>query len=425
MALIVQKYGGTSVGNVERIKNVARRIVKKKLQGNKLVVVVSAMGDTTDELIDLAGQITNKPNEREMDMLLSTGEQISVALLAIAINQLGIKAVSFTGPQVGIITDSLHMKARILGINADRIKKAIKEDSVVIVAGFQGKTATEEITTLGRGGSDLTAVALAHALDADWCEIYTDVDGIYTADPRIVPDARKIEQISYDEILELASLGAKVMHSRSVEVGKKFDVPIYVRNSANNREGTLITKESKKMENIVVSGVALTEDEAKITLFRVADRPGVAAKIFATLADSNINVDMIIQNKTSTNKTDISFTVFKNELTKAMDVVKRIAKQMGVEEIHCDKNIAKVSIVGVGMRSHSGVASRMFGCLAKRRINIDMISTSEIKISCVVDGRKGREAVREIHKEFDLGDKKKALRQKASELKEKAERVGV
>jgi len=425
MALIVQKYGGSSVGNVERIKNVARRIVKKKKQGNKLVVVVSAMGDTTDELINLAEQITNKPNEREMDMLLSTGEQISVALLAIAINQLGIRAVSFTGPQVGIITDSFHMKARILGVNADRIKKAISEDSVVIVAGFQGKTVSEEITTLGRGGSDLTAVALAHALQADLCEIYTDVDGIYTADPRIVPDARKIEQISYDEILELASLGAKVMHSRSVEVGKKFSVPIYVRNSGNNNEGTLITKESKKMENIVVSGVALTEDEAKITLFGVPDRPGIAAKIFATLAESNINIDMIIQNKTSTKTTDISFTVFKNELNKTMDVVKRSAKQMGFAEIDCDKNIAKVSVVGVGMRSHSGVASRMFGCLARKKINIDMISTSEIKISCVVDGRKGREAVRAIHAEFDLGDKKKKLQKKAKQFKKTAEKVGV
>lgn len=425
MALIVQKYGGSSVGNVERIKNVARRIVKKKREGNKLVVVVSAMGDTTDELIELAGQITSKPNEREMDMLLSTGEQISVALLAIAINQLGVKAVSFTGPQVGIITDSLHMKARILGINAERIKKTLSENAVIIVAGFQGKTVSEEITTLGRGGSDLTAVALAHALQAKACEIYTDVDGIYTADPRIVPDARKIEQISYDEILELASLGAKVMHSRSVEVGKKFNVPIYVRNSANFKEGTLITKESKKMENIVVSGVALTEDEAKITLFRVPDRPGIAARIFATLADANVNIDMIIQNKTSTNKTDISFTVFKNELGKAMDVVKKEAKVLGVEEIHCDKNIAKVSVVGVGMRSHSGVASRMFGCLAKKKINIDMISTSEIKISCVVDGRKGRDAVRAIHNEFDLGDKKKKLQKKASQIKESAEKVGV
>ncbi len=407
MALIVQKYGGSSVGNVDRIKNVARRIVKKKAQGHQLVVVVSAIGDTTDDLIDLASKITKNPSTREMDMLLSTGEQISVSLLAIAIQQLGVKAISFTGPQVGIITDKYHSKARILDINAERIQKALKEGHVVIVAGFQGKTVSDEITTLGRGGSDLTAVALAKVLKAKQCEIYTDVDGVYTADPRIVPDAKKIDVISYEEILELASLGAKVMHSRSIEVGKKFNVPIYVRNSGNNREGTLITKESKKMEDVVVSGVALMEDEAKITIFKVPDRPGVAARLFATLSEANINIDMIIQNKTSTNTTDISFTVFKNELNRALPVVKKAVAQLGAEKIDVDGNIAKVSVVGVGMRSHAGVASKMFGCLARKKINIDMISTSEIKISCVINGAKGKEAVREIHKEFGLGSGKK------------------
>lgn len=405
MPLIVQKYGGSSVANVERIKNVARRVVQAKKQGNNVVVVVSALGDTTDELIELAMQITQDPDVREMDMLLSTGEQVSVALLAMAIHQLGVKAVSFTGPQVGIITDQFHTKARILGINTERIQKALKQEHIVIVAGFQGKTVSEEITTLGRGGSDLTAVALAQALKAKHCEIYTDVDGIFTADPRIVQDAQKIEQISYEEILELASLGAKVMHSRSIEVGKKFNVPIYVRNSMNHREGTLITKETRKMEEVLVSGVALTEDEAKVTLFKVPDKPGVAARIFKKLADSNINIDMIIQNKTETQTTDISFTVFKNELSRALPVVRQAAKEVQAKHIVCDENIAKVSVVGVGMRSHSGVASKMFGALARKKINIDMISTSEIKISCVVDGKKGKEAVRVIHAEFGLGKK--------------------
>lgn len=407
MALIVQKFGGSSVANADRIKRVAARIAKNHKAGNKVVVVVSAMGDMTDDLITLAEQITKNPNDREMDMLLSTGEQVSVALLALAIHELGVKAMSFTGPQVGILTDKFHTKARILDVNGDCIKKALKEGNVVIVAGFQGKTATGEITTLGRGGSDLTAVALAHALKAEYCEIYTDVDGVYTADPRVVEDARKIEQISYDECLELASLGAKVMHSRSVEVGKKFNVPIYVRNSAHEGEGTLITKETKNMEDILVSGVALAEDEAKITLFQVPDKPGVAAEIFASLAKANINVDMIIQNKTQTNSTDISFTVFKNELSKALPAVKKLAKEMEVKDMTCDENIAKVSIVGVGMKSHSGIAARMFAALARKKINIQMISTSEIKVSCIIDAKSGKDALKEIHNEFKLGTGKK------------------
>jgi aspartate kinase len=403
VSLIVQKFGGSSVANVERIQNVARRVVKAKRAGNKIVVVVSALGDTTDDLITLANQISKNPSTREMDMLLSTGEQVSVALLAIAINELGEKAISFTGPQVGIVTDQFHTKARILDIDGDCITRALKAGNIVVVAGFQGMTPNGEITTLGRGGSDLTAVALAKALGAKHCEIYTDVDGIYTADPRIVPDARKIDVISYDEILELAALGAKVMHSRSVEVGKKFDVPIYVLHSQREVPGTLITKETKQMEEILVSGVALADDEAKVTIFQVPDVPGVAAKIFAKLAKANINIDMIIQNKTKTNATDLSFTVFKNELSRALPRVREVVQEVGAKDMTCDENVAKVSVVGVGMKAHSGIASRMFSALAKKKINIQMISTSEIKISCVVDGNKGKEALRAVHDEFELG----------------------
>ena len=403
MSLIVQKYGGSSVGDVSRIKRVARQIVARKRQGHKLVVVVSAMADTTDELIALSKQITNEPSERELDMLLATGEQVSVSLLAMAIHQEGEKAVSFTGPQVGIITDPFHTKARILDINTDRIQEALQKENVVIVAGFQGKTEGDEITTLGRGGSDLTAVALAKVLGSKQCEIYTDVDGIYTADPRICPDAKKLDTVSYDEILELASLGAQVMHSRSIEVGKKFNVPVWVKHSRRNGRGTLITKENRKMEEVVVSGVALNTSEAKVTIFRVPDRPGVASKIFKHLADANVNVDMIIQNKTQTRSTDISFTVAKGALSRTLRVVREAAKAVNAKHVSCDENIAKVSVVGVGMRSHSGVASKMFGALAKSRINIEMISTSEIKISCVVEGKRGKDAVRAIHKEFNLG----------------------
>ena len=403
----MQKFGGSSVANVERIQRVARRVAKTRKAGHQVVVVVSALGDTTDDLITLSEQITKNASDREMDMLLSTGEQVSMALLALAVQELGVKARSFTGAQVGIITDAFHTKARILGVNGECIKKALAEGNVVIVAGFQGKTDSGEITTLGRGGSDLTAVALAHALKAEYCEIYTDVDGIFTADPRVVEDARKVDQISYDEILELASLGAKVMHSRSVEVGKKFNVPIYVRNSAHEGPGTLITKETKKMEDILVSGVALAEDEAKITMFQVPDKPGVAAEIFAKLAKANVNVDMIIQNKTQTNATDLSFTVFKNELAKALPAVKKTAKEIGVKEVTCDEKIAKISVVGVGMKSHSGIAARMFAALANKRINIQMISTSEIKISCVIESARGKDALKEIHKEFGLGSGKK------------------
>ncbi|MBI4397903.1 MAG: aspartate kinase [Candidatus Omnitrophica bacterium] len=404
--ILVQKYGGSSVANIKKVKNVARRVVAAKRKGNQVVVVVSAPGDTTDELIDLAGKISKLPNRREMDMLLSTGEQMSVALLAMAIHELGEDAVSMTGYQVGIITDEVHGAAKIEDIDARRMKAELAKGKIVIVAGFQGKTANHEITTLGRGGSDLTAVALASVLKAKVCEIYTDVDGVYNADPRIVSNARKLPVISYDEMMEMASLGAKVMQSRSVEVGKKYDVPILVRNSMNNAEGTLITKENKKMEKVLVSGITLNEDEAKVTILKVPDKPGIAAKVFSKIAEGNINIDMIIQNKSTTNYTDISFTVFRSDLKRALPVIRKAAEAVKARGIQVDDNIAKVSLVGVGMKSHSGVAGKMFSALAEKGINIEMISTSEIKISCVVDGRRGKEAVRAIHKKFELGKKK-------------------
>jgi len=400
--LLVQKFGGSSVSSPQHIKRVARRVIETKRKGYRVVVVVSAMAETTDELEGLASRISNHPPEREMDMLLATGEQISISLLAIAIHSLGEEVVSLTGSQVGILTDTAHTKAKIVNIDVRRVKRALEQERIVIVAGFQGRTLEDEITTLGRGGSDLTAVALAKALDAKVCEIYTDVEGIYTADPRYVPEARKLKTISYDEMLEMAALGSQVMQSRSVEMGKKYNVPIVVRSSLNNKEGTLITKENPAMESVLVSGVALDEREAKVTLFSVPDRPGVAARVFKKLADSNINVDMIIQNKTETKSTDISFTVMKKDFRRTKPVIHRIAKRVGTREISFDEKIAKVSIVGVGMRSHSGVASTMFDTLAKKKINIEMISTSEIKISVVVKQSKGKVALRAIHNAFKL-----------------------
>lgn len=393
------------MANVSRIKNVARRIVNTKRKRNEVVVVVSAPGDTTDHLIETAQKIAKLPNQREMDMLLSTGEQMAVALLAMAIHELGEDAVSMTGYQVGILTDEEHGKAKIVDIHTDRILQELRRGKIVIIAGFQGKTTNHEITTLGRGGSDLTAVALAKVLRASLCEIYTDVDGVFTADPRIVPDARKLNVLSYEEMLEMASLGAQVMQSRSVEVGKKYEVPISIRNSMNHTQGTLITKETKMMEKVLVSGVTLNEDEAKVTILKVPDRPGIAAKIFGKIADGNINIDMIIQNKSTTNFTDISFTVLRSDLKRTLPVIRQAAQMVKARGIQVDDNIAKVSLVGVGMKSHPGVAARMFGALAHKGINIEMISTSEIKISCVVDGRRGKEAVRAIHKVFELGKK--------------------
>ncbi len=405
-SLIVQKYGGTSVANTDRIKKVAERVIQTKKTGKDVVVVVSALGNTTDELINLAYKITNNPSERELDMLISTGEQVSVALLAMAIHKLGEQAISFTGAQVGIITDSAHTKAKIVDINTRRIEEEIKKGKIVIVAGFQGVNPDHEITTLGRGGSNLTAVALAKTIGASMCEMYTDVEGVYTADPRIVPDARKLSSISYDEMLEMASSGAQVLQARSVEFAKKFNVPIHVRSSFSNKKGTIISEEVKAMEDIVVSGVTLNKNEAKVTIFDVPDRPGIAAKIFNRLSDKNINVDMIVQNISRKGFTDLSFTVLKEDLPKTMRTARQVARDIDAGGVLQDDNIAKVSVVGLGMRSHSGIAARMFQALASQNVNIGMISTSEIKISCVIEKKHADKAVRVIHEEFGLGKKK-------------------
>jgi aspartate kinase len=401
--LIVQKYGGSSVANVERIQNVARRVVKYKQRGHSLVVVVSALGDTTDELIELANKINAAPSEREMDMLLSTGEQISVALLAMAIDKLGYEAISFTGAQVGIITDTNYTKARIIKINADKIREELRRGKIVIVAGFQGVTINQDITTLGRGGSDLTAVALAKELNAAECEIYTDVEGIYSTDPRLEPKAKKIKFITFDEMLEMASLGAQVMQARSIEVAKKFNVPIQVRSSFSNRRGTMIIKEVKRMEDALITGVTLNKSEAKITIYDVPDRPGIAATLFKNLSAGGINVDMIVQNVSHTRKTDISFTVSKAALTKTMRLTRSVARKIGAGVVLQDGDIARVSVVGVGMKSHFGVAAKMFAALAEHKINIGMISTSEISISCIIQKKFAEEAVKAIHAKFGLG----------------------
>ncbi len=401
--IIVQKYGGSSVANPERIQRVAQRVVETKRRGREVVVVVSALGDTTDELIDLAYQVTHQPSERELDMLLATGEQMSVALLAMAIHTMGEDAVSFTGAQVGILTDGTHTKARLVDINAKRIVEELAKSRIVIVAGFQGVNLNQDITTLGRGGSDLTAVALAEALKAEVCEIFTDVEGVYTADPRLVPQARKLDTISYDEMLEMASLGAQVMQARSIFVAKRFEVPIHVRSSFSLREGTMITKTVKAMEDIVVSGVTLQKDEAKVTVRDVPDKPGMAAQIFGELATNGVNVDMIVQNVSREGATDLSFTVVKGDLPVTLRITRRVASRIGAGEVTTDEGVAKLSIVGIGMRSHSGVAARMFEAMARERINIEMISTSEIKISCVIRRQHADRAVRVIHHAFGLG----------------------
>ncbi len=404
--LLVQKFGGSSVANPERIKNVARRVVSYKKKGFDLVVVVSALGDATDELIELAQEITSEPPEREMDMLLSTGEQVSSALLAMAIQKLGYKAISFTGIQVGILTDSIHTKAKIININTERIMEELEKGKVVIIAGFQGANVDRDITTLGRGGSDLSAVALAKVLGARLCEIYTDVEGIYTADPRIVPEARKLERVSYDEMLEMASLGAQVMQARSIELAKKFNVPIYVRSSFNRKPGTYIVEEVNEMlEGPVVSAVTLSKNEAKLTICDVPDKPGIAATLFKEIASQGINVDMIVQNVSRTGRTDISFTVLKTDLKKALRVTRRVARKIDAGDVVQDEDIARVSVVGVGMRSHPGVASQMFDTLARHKINIEMISTSEISISCVIEKRFAEGSVKSLHDAFKLGKK--------------------
>src|SRR3974390_2848252 len=403
MALIVQKYGGTSVGSTDRIKNVAAKGAKYRARGEQVVVVVSAMSGVTDNLIKLAKDLMSLPNEREMDVLLATGEQTTIALTTIALHSFGVPAVSLTGAQAGIVTDGVHTKAKIQNITPKKIHDLLNQGNVVTVAGFQGQTIEGQVTTLGRGGSDLTAIALAAALKADLCEIYTDVDGVYTADPRIVPGAKKLEEISYDEMLELASLGAKVMQSRSVEFAKKFGVVFEVRSSLNDHPGTIVKEETKNMEDIVVRGVSLDKNQAKITLIGVPDKPGIAARILTAIGEASINLDMIVQNishDTGAPVTDFSFTVDKPDLLKAEKVIDNLKKEIGFGKVIATDNIAKLSIVGVGMRSHTGVAGKMFDTLARQGINIDMISTSEIKISVVIDLAKGEQAMRAVHEAF-------------------------
>lgn len=407
MALIVQKYGGSSVADVECIRRVAQRILKTRDAGNQVVVVVSAMGDTTDDLIALAKQIHPEPDEREMDALMATGEQISSALLAMALHRLGADAVSMTGPQAGIYTDAVHTKAKIRALKPRRLLAHLKKNRIVVVAGFQGLNPNEDIATLGRGGSDTTAVALAAAIKADRCQILKDVEGVYTANPRIVPEARKMDEIAYDEMLELASMGAEVLQSRAVEFAKNHGVTLEVMSSFVEKPGTLVREEVKNMEDIVVRGVASDKNQAKVTVKGLQDKPGVAALMFTELARKNINVDMIVQNVSEKGETDITFTVPRGDLLKTKRAVEGLQAELGAKGIAEDEDIAKVSIVGVGMRSHSGVAARMFESLAKQKINIEMIATSEIKISVVIRKGDADKAVQVLHKAFGLGKKRK------------------
>jgi aspartate kinase len=403
MPLIVQKYGGTSVGNPERIKNVARRVLATQQAGNKVVTVVSAMSGVTDSLIKLAKEVSPEPNEREMDVLLATGEQTTIALLAMALHGLGAKAVSLTGAQAGIVTDGLHTKAKIANITPKRVHEFLDNGNIVTIAGFQGETPDGQITTLGRGGSDLTAIAIAAAIKADLCQIYTDVDGVYTSDPRIVPNAKKLTEISYDEMLELAALGSKVMQARSVEFAKKFGVVFEVRSSFNDNPGTIVKEETTKMEDVVIRGVAVDKNQAKVTIAGVPDKPGIAAKVFKTIADANINIDVIVQNVSEKGFTDISFTVGSSEAGKATKVLQPVVKAISAREATSTADIAKLSVVGIGMRSHPGVAAKMFETLAASGVNIDMISTSEIKISVMIALKDADKAARAIHDAFELG----------------------
>jgi len=405
MALVVQKYGGTSVGTIERIRNVAQRVAKTFDEGNEVVVIVSAMSGETNRLVALANEVCEFPNEREYDVLVSTGEQVTIALLSMCLQSMGYQAKSYLGSQIPMITDSAHAVARIKSIPDTNIRKDLAQKNIVICAGFQGIDELGDITTLGRGGSDTSAVAIAAALKADVCEIYTDVDGVYTTDPRMVPAARKLNKISYEEMLEMASLGAKVLQIRSVEFAKKYDVVIHVRSSFDDSQGTLVMKEDEEMETVLVSGIAFNKDEAKISVLGVPDQPGIAAQIFSPLTDANITVDMIIQNVSSEGKTDMTFTVPKIDCKKAVQIIQPVAARIGARGTTSDIAIAKISIVGVGMRSHAGVASKMFTTLSKEGINIEMISTSEIKISCVVSDKYTELAVRVLHEAFGL-DKK-------------------
>lgn len=402
MSLIVQKYGGSSLATAAQIKDIAGYIYDTKNAGHDLVVVVSASGDTTDELIDRAKEISDNPPEREMDMLLATGEQISIALLAMAIHERGGDAISFTGAQVGIVTDKVHTRARIVSVNSERIHDELRKGRIVIVAGFQGVTDEDDITTLGRGGSDTTAVALAASINADVCEIYTDVEGVFTADPRIVADARLLKQITYEEMLEMAATGAKVLQVRSVEFGRNNDVAIKVRSSFYKNEGTLVIKGDDSMEQAIVSGVTHDESEAKITVSGVPDRPGIAAQVFTPLADTNVNIDIIIQNVSEQGKTDISFTVPSEDLARARLVIQKVVEDLRAKGCTYDENIAKVSLVGAGMKTHPGVAAKMFATLAEHNINIEMISTSTIKISCVINKQDVAKAVQALHAAFEL-----------------------
>ncbi len=400
--IIVMKFGGTSVADATCIKRVANRIVDARKKGHPVVAVVSARGDTTDELIELAREISDNPPAREMDMLLSTGERISAALLAMAIYELGHDAISLTGSQAGIVTDAVHTKAKILDIKPHRIRRALEEDKIVLVAGFQGVSTTQDVTTLGRGGSDTTAVALAAALGAEACMIFTDVDGVYTADPRVVPEARKLDFISNDEMLELTASGAKVMMLRSIEVARRFDVPLYVRSSFTNTPGTLIGQEENGMEQAIVSGVTYALDDAKVTIHDLPDKVGVAARVFTALAKANVNLDVIIQNVSAGGATDISFTASEADLPKVTTVLTDLKEELGFSSFDLDKEVAKITLVGAGMKTYPGIAARMFEVLAENEINIEMISTSSIKISCVIRKAQADTAVRALHAAFKL-----------------------
>lgn len=402
MALVVQKYGGTSVGTVEKIRNVAKRVAKTFDDGNDVVVIVSAMAGETNRLVALADEMCEFPSEREYDVLVSTGEQVTIALLSMCLQSMGYSAKSYLGSQIPVLTDNAHSRARIKSIDDKKVREDLKSGTIIIVAGFQGIDEHGNVTTLGRGGSDTSAVAVAAALKADVCEIYTDVDGVYTTDPRMVPAARKIEKISYEEMLELASLGAKVLQIRSVEFAKKYNVVVHVRSTFNDKPGTLVMKEDQEMETVLVSGIAYNKDEAKISIFGVPDQPGIAAQIFSPLSEANITVDMIIQNVSQDGKTDMTFTVLKTDCKKALKIVEEVVPKINASGVKHDENIAKVSIVGVGMRSHSGIAQTMFETLAKEGINIEMISTSEIKVSCIVAAKYTELAVRVLHEAFGL-----------------------
>ena len=403
MALVVQKYGGTSVGNLDKIANVAKKVIRTKKKGNDVVVVLSAMSGETDRLIQLAQKAADEPDPREYDSLVSTGEQVTVTLLAIMLNGMGYPAKSFLGFQVRVLTDQAFKKARILSVDTEAIRAELKKGTIVVVAGFQGIDRENNITTLGRGGSDTSAVALAAALKADVCDIYTDVDGVYTTDPNICSNARRLDRITYDEMLEMARAGAKVLQPRSVELAKKYNVPVYVKSSFTDEGGTLVTKEEKDMEREVVAGVTYDRDQAKITVIHVPDRPGVAARLFTPLSEHNILVDMIIQNASIQGHTDLTFTVSRKDVREATQIISEVVQEVGAEKLEVDDNVAKVSIIGVGMISHSGVAARMFETLAREGINIMMISTSEIKVSCVVEAKYTELAVTVLHDAFGLG----------------------